>query len=66
MQNPLSVCAKCISIELIHSSFVMPALVAGIDVLEIAQNPRRGWHRNSGFPEFGINKCRKSGKPDLR
>ena len=40
MQNPLSVCAKCISIELIHSSFVMPALVAGIDVLLLA---RKTW-----------------------
>jgi hypothetical protein len=27
---------------------------------------RRGWHPNSGLPEFGINKCRKSGKPDVR
>ena len=53
------------------SHFVMPGLVPGIHVFLLSifgvhGRLRRGWHRNSGLPEFRTIKCRKSGKPDLR
>jgi hypothetical protein len=49
-------------------SSVMPALAAGIHVFFVtgALQTKRGWHRNSGLPEFRILKRCKSGKPDLQ
>jgi hypothetical protein len=32
--------------------FVMPGLVPGIHVLADTPQERRGWHLNSGLPEF--------------
>ncbi len=40
-------------------------LVAGIHVFKTDQDQKRGWHRNSGLPEFRTIKRHKSGKPDL-
>jgi len=33
-------------------SLVMPGLVPGIHVLFFFVRQRRGWHQNSGLPEF--------------
>ena len=44
----------------------MAGLVPAIHVFDWTRALRRGCHPNSGLPEFGINRRRKSGKPDLR
>ncbi len=43
----------------------MPGLVPGIHAFASKTAERRGWHANSGLPEFARFKKPKSGKPDL-